>query len=47
MDAKGLDPANIRTRSCIQKTILASLGKLEAVEKVELGANAAAWMIRR
>lgn len=45
MGAKGLDPDDIRVRSCIQKTILATLGKLGEVEKVDLGANAAAWLV--
>jgi len=45
MAAKGLDPAILRTRECIQKTILGTLNKLEAVEKVDLGANTAAWTI--
>lgn len=45
MAAKGLDPADVRTRECIQKTVLGTLNKLGEVEKVDLGANAAAWRV--
>ena len=45
MAAKGLDPADLRTRECIQKTTLATLNKLPGVERVAMEAGAAAWRV--
>ena len=44
MASKGLDPADVRTREMIQKTILATISRLEAVERIEIGGNAAACL---
>ncbi|NYZ16639.1 hypothetical protein HL658_29185 [Azospirillum sp. RWY-5-1] len=46
MVAKGLDPADSRTRECVQKTILGTLNKLGEVERLTLDGGAAAWEVR-
>ena len=46
MASKGLDPADVRTREMIQKTILATMNRLEAVERIEIAGNAAAWRVK-
>jgi hypothetical protein len=46
MVSKGLDPADVRTREMVQKTVLATLNRLDGVERIDIGAGAAAWRVR-
>jgi len=45
MVAKGLDSANARAQEMMRKTVLAMLNRLDAVERIEISGNAAAWQM--
>jgi len=45
MVAKGLDSANARAQEMMRKTALAMLNRLDAVERIEISGNAAAWQM--
>lgn len=45
MVSKGLDSADVRTREMIQKTVRATLNRLDGAERIDIGAGAAAWRV--
>jgi hypothetical protein len=44
--SKGLDPADVRTREMIQKTVLATINRLDGAEHIDIGAGAAVLRAR-
>lgn len=46
MVSKELDPTDVRTREMIQKTVLATLNRLEEAKRIDIDAGAAAWRMR-
>jgi hypothetical protein len=46
MTAKGLDFSDERTRAMVQKTVLATLNRLDGVERIDMGGNMVGWQVK-